>query len=732
MVKKISLRLKQSSNRKKSVRRRRSSKRKKSVRRRRSSKRKKSVRRRRSSKRKKSVRRRRSSKRKKSVRRRRSSNRKKSVRRRQRGGADTGTTNSVQMRLDQAKALKAKTRQPTTVASVWNVEASERIDKILVANLMHAQAPAQASWPNPSIGWVTVPELWSLLVPTTVVHFTLQDHGINIVLSAVSSAPVSQQDRESLMTASGPHDQLIYMGPQAINADHVTISKLINEFRRKDLPSTIPSGHLEVGGPTPVTGNDGGYIAYGKHTEKEYRFGTRETLKYRLLLNMQSQSPTFCKSLANLHKRIVTKFFKTACPDLIKDSLPININVYNGARGSSTQPLASFVALTGHDWISSKYKIHIVCNYKYHTFCYKKFIEYLSTGPDKDGNPQSFNTDTQYVPDVGFAKHKIFWIRTTNQFYNKNDTGEQNTLPIHDSLVQSKPKKKSPSTKLWEPANGWMNNSLSEAARGNIVIYPNVECDGNVEIFKKYLYNFMKWWKTNVEDFVGPQIGRDKHYIKFNEKLSDTIYIAYGSDSAARLTYLESIDIPAGLGEFEGLDRHGVKLDVFGHQVKNFKQSPDLKKIFSTESGSYCHTDTSNTVKTQLNNCLSEKYAINNPNDYCDINYKATRDNLRHGNSWILDNNGPRGFKDNDVVQDSLCSEIITPLPEAAADGEAAEGQAVAAALASAMKSGDRVDDGEYEEAVVENEGAAEMLPQKPPDLRKTRLGGPILEDVNT
>ena len=689
MVKKISLRLKQSSNRKKSVRRRRSSKRKKSVRRRRSS------------------------------------NRKKSVRRRQRGGADTGTTNSVQMRLDQAKALKAKTRQPTTVASVWNVEASERIDKILVANLMHAQAPAQASWPNPSIGWVTVPELWSLLVPTTVVHFTLQDHGINIVLSAVSSAPVSQQHRESLMTASGPHDQLIYMGPQAINADHVTISKLINEFRRKDLPSTIPSGHLEVGGPTPVTGNDGGYIAYGKHTEKEYRFGTRETLKYRLLLNTQSQSLTFCKSLANLHKRIVTKFFKTACPDLNKDSLPININVYNGARGSSTQPLASFVALTGHDWTSSKYKIHIVCNYKYHTFCYKKFIEYLSTGPDKDGNPQSFNTDTQYVPDVGFAKHKIFWIRTTNQFYNKNDTGEQNTLPIHDSLVQSKPKKKSPSTKLWEPANGWMNNSFSEAARGNIVIYPNDECDRNVEIFKKYLDNFMKWWKTNVEDIVGPQIGRDKHYIKFNEKLSDTIYIAYGSDSAARLTYLESIDIPAGLGTVS--DRPVIK----------FKQSPDLKKIFSTESGSYCHTDTSNTVKTQLNNCLSEKYAINNPNDYCDINYKATRDNLRHGNSWILDNNGPSGFKDNDVVQDSLCSEIITPLPEAAADGEAAEAaeaaadgeaaeaQAVARSLASAMKSIISKMEGQTTPA------SGEMLPQKPPDLRKTRLGGEILEDVN-
>ena len=718
MVKKISLRLKQSSNRKKSVRRRRSSKRKKSVRRRRSSKRKKSVRRRRSS------------KRKKSVRRRRSSNRKKSVRRRQRGGADTGTTNSVQMRLDQAKALKAKTRQPTAVASVWNVEASEYIDKILVINLMHDQAPAQASWPKPSIGWVTVPELWSLLVPAAVVHFTLQDHGINIVLSAVSSAFTQYRNP----TATGPHDQLIYMGPQAINADHVTISKLINEFRRKDLPATIPSGHLEVGGPTLVTGNDGGYIAYGKHTEKEYRFGTRETLKYRLLLNATSQSPRFCDSLANLHKRIVTKFFKTACPDLNEDSLPININVYNGARGrgwQGSQPLASYVALTGHDWTSSKYKIHIVCNYKYHTFCYKKFIEYLSTGPDKDGNPQSFNTDTQYVPDVGFAKHKIFWIRTTNQFYNKNDTGEQNTLPIHDSLVQSKPKKKSPSTKLWEPADGWMNNSFSEAARGNIVIYPNKECDGNVEIFKKYLYNFMKWWKTNVEDIVGPQIGRDKHYIKFNEKLSDTIYIAYGSDSAARLTYLESIDIPAGLGEFEGLDRDGVKLDVFGHQVKNFKQSPDLKKIFSTESGSYCHTDTSNTVKTQLNNCLSEKYAINNPNDYCDINYKATRDNLRHGNSWILDNNGPRGFKDNDVVQDSLCSEIITPLPEAAADGEAAEGQAVAAALASAMKSGDRVDDGEYEEAVVENEGAAEMFPQKPPDLRKTRLGGEILEDVN-
>ena len=725
MVKKISLRLKQSSNRKKSVRRRRSSKRKKSVRRRRSSKRKKSVRRRRSSKRKKSVRRRRSSNRKKSVRRRRSSNRKKSVRRRQRGGADTGTTNSVQMRLDQAKALKAKTRQPTTVASVWNVEASERIDKIMVANLMHAQAPAQASWPKPSIGWVTVPELWSLLVPAAVVHFTLQDHGINIVLSAVSSDFTQYRNP----TATGPHDQLIYMGPQAINATHVTISKLINEFRRKDLPSTIPSGHLEVGGPTPVTGNDGGYIAYGKHTEKEYRFGTRETLKYRLLLNATSQSPRFCDSLANLHKRIVTKFFKTACPDLNEDSLPINIKVYNGARGrgwQGSQPLASYVALKDHDWTSSKYKIHIVCNYKYHTFCYKKFIEYLSTGPDKNGNPQSFNTDTQHVPDVGFAKHKIFWIRTTNQFYNKNDTGEQNTLPIHDSLVQSKPKKKSPSTKLWEPADGWMNNSFSEAARGNIVIYPNKECDGNVEIFKKYLYNFMKWWKTNVEDFVGPQIGRDKHYIKFNEKLSDTIYIAYGSDSAARLTYLESIDIPAGLGEFEGLDRHGVKLDVFGHQVKNFKQSPDLKKIFSTESGSYCHTDTSNTVKTQLNNCLSEKYAINNPNDYCDINYKATRDNLRHGNSWILDNNDPSGFKDNDVVQDSLCSEIITPLPEAAADGEAAEAQAVARSLASAMKSLISKMEGQTTPA------SGEMLPQKPPDLRKTRLGGEILEDVNT
>jgi len=110
----------------------------------------------------------------------------------------------------------------------------------------------------------------------------------------------------------------------------------------------------------------------------------------------------------------------------------------------------------------------------------------------------------------------------------------------------------------------------------NIVLYPLKKYDDNPLLFQSRLIDFSLEWITKNDKF-----GRDTNNLYFNERLTKSLYLAYGSDSSSKITEIQN----------------GV--------IKNYKMSNNLKK----EQKKLCTKENISKFKL-LNDCLLNKYNI--------------------------------------------------------------------------------------------------------------------------
>jgi len=118
----------------------------------------------------------------------------------------------------------------------------------------------------------------------------------------------------------------------------------------------------------------------------------------------------------------------------------------------------------------------------------------------------------------------------------------------------------------------WNNGS----AVANIVLYPFETYDKEPLKFQKRLIDFIIDWGEN------DKYGRHLNNLQFNERISKSIYFAYGSDSSDKTNELEK----------------GV--------IKNYKISNNLKK----EKRILCTEEQIKNKYKYLNDCLLNKYNI--------------------------------------------------------------------------------------------------------------------------
>ena len=195
----------------------------------------------------------------------------------------------------------------------------------------------------------------------------------------------------------------------------------------------------------------------------------------------------------------------------------------------------------------------------------------------------------------------------------------QNPAPVH--LYESP---------MW---NGWEQVVKDHpGGAGYIVMYPcnNLDYDTG-ERFKTYMTHFKNFWKTNFEDRY-PYAKRDANYLPFNERVSDTIYVAHGSDTAHRMTALKKED---GMTYQQRAELRAYR--------SLFKASP---KIYSYID-EFCKEGRSIASKQNISECLSNKFNINNID--CEGLRKAPLD---HVDVWLLNNS-------NDLYDLSEC--VIPP-----------------------------------------------------------------------
>jgi hypothetical protein len=134
-------------------------------------------------------------------------------------------------------------------------------------------------------------------------------------------------------------------------------------------------------------------------------------------------------------------------------------------------------------------------------------------------------------------------------------------------------------------------NSGSSVA--NIVLYPLKKYDDNPLLFQTRLIDFVIEWSRENDKF-----GRQENNLYFNERITKSLYIAYGSDSSSKSDEIES----------------GV--------VKNYKSSNNLKK----EKKKLCTMEGMSKVNV-LNDCLLNKYNIS----YSQL----CSDKLSAKNAWV-------------------------------------------------------------------------------------------------
>jgi hypothetical protein len=142
---------------------------------------------------------------------------------------------------------------------------------------------------------------------------------------------------------------------------------------------------------------------------------------------------------------------------------------------------------------------------------------------------------------------------------------------------------------------------------GYIVIYPILLSDTNTDKFVECLMKFVQWWHENFE-VVYQDAPRDGNYLRFNERLSETIYIARGSDTMTRMDALvaKNKQVPKNDGrvtEFKNYDRLTKYMNDY-HRYKN----------------------------TDMKNCLRDSYSI-------DMDTDSDNDDWPDNEVWLLKEN---------------------------------------------------------------------------------------------
>jgi hypothetical protein len=127
---------------------------------------------------------------------------------------------------------------------------------------------------------------------------------------------------------------------------------------------------------------------------------------------------------------------------------------------------------------------------------------------------------------------------------------------------------------------------LRGSAFANIVLYPTEEYDKNPQQFKKDLKPFIKEWSKENDKY-----GREENNLYFNERLSKSLYFAYGASSEKKISELEKI-----LSNEPELERK------FKNYNKLIKEKNILCKPELLEKHGYKRED--------IQKCLDNKYNI--------------------------------------------------------------------------------------------------------------------------
>lgn len=302
---------------------------------------------------------------------------------------------------------------------------------------------------------------------------------------------------------------------------------------------------------------------------------------------------------------------------------------------------------------TSFYKLHIVCAARYTMYVLRKIIEYFQV-----------NNGVQ----TGFQSFKVVWNQPQVAYQDRPRSPLPTARPIIEQipgLVRS-PLPANP-TRGWSALDGYMADpGSSGSARGNIVLYP--ETGLGIKMFRPYMDKFINWWLTNVEgDDMPVELPRG-HRMDFNERLTKTILISYGSCSAHRFTWLEKQRKPFGPQLTSG---------EHAKSVWKYRMSPPLKTILKghCKLKSYIenlpHDDielanAANARALQLKRCAKNNYNIDNMNLYCstpDIDTPTTTKTLRAAHAWLQNNERHRCMGDDDQYSPlgglSECEQVI-------------------------------------------------------------------------
>ena len=135
------------------------------------------------------------------------------------------------------------------------------------------------------------------------------------------------------------------------------------------------------------------------------------------------------------------------------------------------------------------------------------------------------------------------------------------------------------------------------SAAANIVLYVGKEFDYNPRLFEKLLNNFIfEWIEIGADDY-----GRELNNLYFNQRISKSLYIGYGSDSSSKCDEVENIlknnRTPRQFKISSNLKHEQDKLCV-----------PNYQKLPSYDMLNSCLLDTYNI--SYLNLCDKDNYGI--------------------------------------------------------------------------------------------------------------------------
>ena len=136
----------------------------------------------------------------------------------------------------------------------------------------------------------------------------------------------------------------------------------------------------------------------------------------------------------------------------------------------------------------------------------------------------------------------------------------------------------------------------------NIVLYPTKECDSDPRLFERLLNNFIfDWIEIGADEY-----GRELNNLYFNQRISKSLYIGYGSDSSSKCDELENL----------------LKDNTI---PRRFKMSRNLKK----EQDKLCVRNYEKLASyDMLNSCLLDTYNIS----YSDL---CNKDNYSAKDVWV-------------------------------------------------------------------------------------------------